>query len=211
MKKILYCNIPMKTNTEKCVYTSEDFSVPVSSTPVVYPINAFLEKTLVKGDEIKAVLLSKKDHNGSHITNTSLFVEELLAVTSKLDVKVEFKIIKTDFEQKQEVHDQLMIDIVDELEENAHIIADITYGPKDLPVVLFTALNFAEKFFNCEIDNIVYGQANFENGKPVNTKICDMIPLYYLNSVANTIQCDTAGRAKEMLKTLLSIWGEGNE
>ena len=44
VKKILFCNIPMKANTEKCVYISEDLSVPVSNTPVIYPVNAFFEK-----------------------------------------------------------------------------------------------------------------------------------------------------------------------
>ena len=97
------------------------------------------------------------------------------------------------------------MDIVNELEDNAHITADITYGPKDLPIVLFTALNFAEKYFNCDIDNIVYGQAHFVDGKPTKTTICDMVPLYYLNSVANSVQCDSSEKAKEALKTLLSI------
>ena len=46
---------------------------------------------------------------------------------------------------------------------------------------------------------------NFENGKVVNTKICDMIPLYYLNSVTDTIHCDEPEKAKQMLKTLLSL------
>ena len=105
----------------------------------------------------------------------------------------------------QATHDKLLLDIVDEFEENSHITADITYGPKDLPIVLFTALNFGEKFFGCEIDNIVYGQANFVDGKPTNTKICDMIPLYYLNSVTNTVNCDSPAKAKEMLKSLLSM------
>ena len=66
-------------------------------------------------------------------------------------------------------------------------------------------MNFGEKFFDCEIDNIVYGQATFVDGNVVNTKICDMIPLYYLNSVANMVQCSDPIKAKQMLKSLLSM------
>lgn len=119
--------------------------------------------------------------------------------------KFEYTIIGTDFKETQVIHDSLLLSIVDELEEKAHIIADITYGPKDLPIVLFTAMNFGEKFFDCEIDNIVYGQATFVDGNVVNTKICDMIPLYYLNSVANMVQCSDPIKAKQMLKSLLSM------
>ena len=95
--------------------------------------------------------------------------------------------------------------IVDELEDNAHILADMTYGPKDQTVVLFSALSFAEKFLGCDIDNIIYGQANFVDRKPVNTKIWDMVPLFYLNTVTNTLHCDDANKARKMLKTLLSF------
>ena len=56
MKKILFCNIPMKADVDKCVYTSEDYSLPVSETPVSYPVNAFFEKTLKTDDEVKAIL-----------------------------------------------------------------------------------------------------------------------------------------------------------
>lgn len=195
----------MKENPEKCIYTSEDFSLPVSDTPVTYPVNAFFEKTLKADDEVKSILLVKKDEFEHYKKNVSTYVEELMSAAEKSNAKVEYKIIDTEFSQSQTTHDKLLIDIVDEFEDNAHITADITYGPKDLPIVLFTALNFGEKFFNCEIDNIVYGQASFVDEKLVNTKICDMIPLYYLNSVTNTVQCESSDKAKQMLKSLLSI------
>lgn len=205
MKKILFCNIPMKANVDKCVYTSEDFSIPVSDTPVTYPVNAFFEKTLKADDEVKAILLVKKDEFGNYKKNVTACIEELMSAAEKSGAKVEYKIIDTDFNEMQSTHDKLLLDIVDEFEEKSHITADITFGPKDLPIVLFTALNFGEKFFECEIDNIVYGQASFVEGKAVNTKICDMIPLYYLNSVTNTVNCDSPDKAKEMLKALLSM------
>ena len=53
-KKILFCNIPMTINVSKCIYKSEDYSVPVTDRPVSYPVAAFLEKTLSDEDEVKA-------------------------------------------------------------------------------------------------------------------------------------------------------------
>ena len=205
MKKILFCNIPMKENVDKCVYTSEDYSIPVSETPVSYPVNAFFEKTLKTDDEVKAVLLVKKDELGNYKKNVATCIEELISAAEKSDAKFEYKIVDTDFNEMQSTHDKLLLDIVDQFEVGAHITADITFGPKDLPIVLFTALNFGEKFFDCEIDNIVYGQASFAGGKAVNTKICDMSPLYYLNSVTNTVNSSSPEKAKEMLKSLLSM------
>ena len=205
MKKILFCNIPMTIKVSKCIYKSDDYSVPVADRPVSYPVAAFLEKTLSAEDDVKAVLLVKKDELGQYKKNISGCIEELMTAAEVAGAKFEYTIIGTDFKETQVIHDSLLLSIVDELEEKAHIIADITYGPKDLPIVLFTAMNFGEKFFDCEIDNIVYGQATFVDGNVVNTKICDMIPLYYLNSVANMVQCSDPIKANQMLKSLLSM------
>lgn len=205
MKKIIFYNVPMKEHVSKCQYVSVDKSLPVSESLVTYPMNAMLEKTLNKNDDIKAILLVKKDENGYYKKNVNSCVEEILGVSEKTGAQFNYKVIDTEFSQEQSVHDQLLLSIVDEINIGVHIAADITYGPKDLPIVLFTALNFAEKFLESEIDNIVYGQATFINGEPINTKICDMSPLYYLNSVTNSVQCDSPDNAKKMLKSLLSF------
>ena len=205
MRKIIICNIPMKEKTDKCAYTTDDLSLNISGREVIYPITAFLEKNLKSADEVKLLLLIKKDEAGNYQKNSADFVEEILCINKEIGAKIEHKYIETDFSEEQSVHEQLMGRIVDELDNGSHIIADITYGPKDLPIVLFSALNFAEKFLGCEIDNIIYGQASFVGGKPTNTKICDMIPLYYLNSVTNTIRCDDPEKARKMLKSLLSL------
>ena len=205
MKKILLCNIPMKQNAEKTVYVSNDLSIPSSDKAVVYPINAFLENKLNINDEWKILLLVKKDQYGHYQKNAEIFMGEFKIANANANAKFELKIIETDFSEEQAVHEELMGRIVDELDDNSHIVADITYGPKDLPVVLFSALNFAEKFLGCTIDNLIYGQANFVDGKPINTKMCDMVPLYYLNSITNTIHCEDSDKARKMLKSLLSL------
>ena len=137
--------------------------------------------------------------------NAEDFKAEFLDANKEIGAKCEFKVIDTEFSEEQAIHEQLMSKIVDEIEDDCHILADITYGPKDLPVVLFSALSFAEKFLGCDIDNIIYGQSNFVDGKPVNTKIWDMVPLFYLNTVTNTIHCDTSDKARKTLKSLLSL------
>jgi alpha-L-arabinofuranosidase len=195
----------MKEKVDLTVYVSDDESLPVSDREVRYPINAFLEKTMTRNDELKIILLEKKDEYGHFQKNTEDFKQELNEANKNIGAKLSYIVIDTDFSQSSIVHEQLMGSIVDELEIGNHILADITYGPKDLPIVIFTALNFAEKFLECKVDNIVYGQASFVDGKVVNTKICDMIPLYCLASITNTINCVEPEKAKKMLKSLLSI------
>ena len=205
MKKTVICNVTMNEKPNKLIYPTTDRSLPTSEREVIYPISAFLEKTLRSDDDVTAILLVKKDPMGNYKKNAAIFVEELLSANENIGAHIDFKTIETEFTEEQSVHEELLGRIVDEIEDGTHILADITYGPKDLPIVLFSALNFAEKFLGCEVDNLIYGQVNFQNGVPINPRICDMVPLYYLNSVTNTVHAEEPQRARQMLKSLLSI------
>ncbi len=204
MKKIVICNVPMRKTEERYIYKSGDLSLSSSDRPVIYPINAFLENHLESQDEIKVLLLVKRDLQGHYKQNITEYIDELMSV-NVVNANIDYKMIETDYSEDQSVHEKLMASIVDEIEDESRIFCDITYGPKDLPIVLFAALNFAEKFLHCEIENILYGQATFVDGNPTNIKLCDLVPLYYLNSVANTIRCDNSQKARELLKNLLSL------
>lgn len=205
MKKIVICNIPMRENVAKTVYLSEDNSLPVSKKAYRYPINSFLSQTVSEEDELKIILLIKRDGNAFYEKNTEDYRREIEDICKAIGAKTELVPIDTAFSQDKENHEHLMGRLIEEIETGAHILVDITYGPKDLPIVIFSALNFAEKFLKCEIDNIVYGQAAFEGDKVVGSVICDMIPLYCLSSVTNTIKCEDPLKARQMLKSLLSI------
>lgn len=205
MKKIIICNIPMREYIANTVYSSDDRSLPVSEKPYRYPINSLLSQTVNAEDELKIILLIKKDGNTFYEKNTADYKQEIEDICRTTGAKAEFVSIDTAFSQEKENHEQLMKRLVDEIDTGAHIMVDITYGPKDLPIVIFSALNFAEKFLKCEIDNIVYGQAAFKDDKVVGSTICDMIPLYCLSSVTNTIKCDEPEKARQMLGSLLEL------
>ena len=200
MKKIIICNIPMREYVANTVYLSEDRSLPVSDKPYRYPINSLLSQIVKAEDELKIILLIKKDRNLFYEKNTADYKHEIEEICANTGARVEIVLIDTVFSQDKEKHEQLMGKLIDEIDIDSHIMADITYGPKDLPIVIFSALSFAEKFLKCEIDNLVYGQADFKNDKIVGSIICDMIPLYCLSSVTNTIKSDDPQKARQMLK-----------
>ena len=146
MKKIVICNIPMRENVAKTVYASTDNSLPVSEKPYRYPINSFLAETVGNGDDLKIILLIKKDGNAFYEKNTADYKQEIEEVCLNRGARAEFVPIDTAFSQNKENHEQLMGRLIDEIDTEAHVLVDITYGPKDLPIVIFSALNFAEKF-----------------------------------------------------------------
>ena len=205
MKKTLIINVKMNKGVQKTVYTSNDSSIPVSDTPVVYPIMEFLEMTLGKEDEVEAILIAKGNAQLDCEENIQVCREELRAVSEKTGARIFTDVINTPFDEDIDTHNKLLLDIVKHIEIGSNITADMTYGPKDLAIVLFSALSFAEKFCECEIDNIMYGKAEFKDGKVVNTTICEMAPLFYLNAVANKVYCDTPEEALGMLEKVLNM------
>ena len=206
MNRTVICNIPMKLNVVPSVYKNVNRKLEVSEREVRYPVNALLEKNLTADDNVTALLLVKKANYGDSEKNTQLFIDELNSVNESIGAKIEYKIIETAFEQDRAVYEELLGKLVDEIKDGESITADITYGPKDVPIIVFYALSFAEKFLDCDITNIVYGQSDFdENNNPYNTRFCDMLPLFVIGSVTNNIQGEASDRARELLEGLISF------
>lgn len=206
MRKTIICSLPFKPNIQKVIYEDTGMPFPTVEHAVRFPINAVLEANLCDGDDVKMILLIKKDKNNFYEENKGLFLEELQEVIGSRNINVTTEIIYTEFSEKREVHEKLLEDLIDRINDESHIIADITYGPKDMPILIFTALSFCEKHLGCKIDGIVYGLAQFgDNHNIIEGKMCDMSSLFYLNSISETVQCGDSKKARQLLKTLLSF------
>jgi hypothetical protein len=205
MKKIVFCNIMMKDLLSRFRYKVSGNSTIEYDGEVIFPINGVLARTLKKGDDIKVVLLKKEDLDGNSGKNSGEYMSELDRINADIGAKIEYKILSTPHDESREVQEKLFKEILGEFVDGAAIYADITYGTKSLPIIVFSALNFAERFFNADIKNIVYGKVDFDkDNKPFNPELFDMTALFYLNSIANTIDCEDSKTALKVLGTILS-------
>lgn len=196
----------MKMNVVPSVYRNANRRLDVSDREVRYPVNALLENNLKAEDSVTVLLLVKRANYGDSEKNTQLFIEELDSINESIGAKIKYKIIETAFEQDRAVYEELLGKVVDEIKDGESITADITYGPKDVPIIVFYALSFAEKFLDCNISNIVYGLSDFdENNNPINTRFCDMLPLFAIGSVTNMAYEDNTERARELLNGLIAL------
>lgn len=209
--KIIYCTIPMKSNLDKGVYKVYGNSKIENDREVIFPINSVLEKSLTKGEKVKVVLLAKLDINDNYINNIKAYKDELELINNGIGAEISYEVIKTPFnEGNPTVHSQILKDMIGALEKDCEVYCDITYGPKSTPILLMNVLTFAEKFYNAEVKDIVYGQADFvvnEDGKsvPTNRTLCNLRSLYYINSITNTLQCNDDEEAKKILDVLLNM------
>ena len=77
MKKIIFCDIPMKSNLKPMVYKGTGNANSQYGQPVIYPINAVLADSISKEDEIKVVLLRTENATENNQKNSDLFINEL--------------------------------------------------------------------------------------------------------------------------------------
>ena len=205
MKTVILCHIPMKPQVASTVYAPGDTGLTVSPTPVRYPISAAFAGLFTKDDDLTVIRLVKKDAHGHYEENAKLLEQELREANAAVGAALHFSTISTDFVQTRQVHSALLGAIIDAIPDGARIISDITYGPKDLPIVVFAALGFAERSLGCRVQQILYGQADFQDGRVVSTQLCDMSPLYTLSAVAATVCGDEPTRARKTLKALMQL------
>ncbi|MCK9576074.1 MAG: TM1812 family CRISPR-associated protein [Clostridia bacterium] len=210
MKKIVLCNIMMKAEFYPFKYKVDGNSTIEYDGKVVFPINGVLAKTLKKGDCVKVILLKKEDLDRNSEKNVGEFKSELDRINTEIGAEIEYKILSTPHNESRLVQERLLKDIIAEFSDNAAIYADITYGTKSMPIIIFSALNFAEKFFKADIKNIIYGKVDFVKDKTTgktnaqNPELFDMTALFYLNSIANTMTCKTSEQAVKLFNSILS-------
>ena len=124
---------------------------------------------------------------------------------TKKDVKAK---IEAPYKETSDVVESRFTQIVNKLEDDCMIYADMTYGPKTLTPVLFFALGFAEKFFNADIANIVYGRILFDKNKQTaadTAVLYDVTSLFYLNSLTSVMSAPDSKTALERLSKFLAL------
>jgi hypothetical protein len=173
---------------------------------VLFPINTVLAKTLKKGEKGTVVFLATSGGSDNHSAeNIEKFQAELDAINKEIGADLSYETIEVPFEPQKEVFEQLISSLVSKFGQKSQIIADITFGMKPLPMILFCALNFAEKFYSATVQNIVYGKVEFSGGKTLNPMIYDLTPLYYLNKLIGSMECKSAPAAVEMLNDFFAM------
>ena len=95
--------------------------------------------------------------------------------------------------------------MIDKIEDNSQLFADITYGQKPLPMVLMCVLSFAEKFLNCDVKSVVYGKVNFTGENISNPELYDVTSLYYLNNLTSSMVAKDSKDARKALDKFFTL------
>lgn len=204
MKKTVFVTLKMADDMKKRHFPVDGNSFIEYPGEAYYAINAVLAQTMKREDEIKVVLLPTNGGENAGSKNVQLFMDELNELNT-VGASITYEVIPSDFVETKEKFAGLYKKLIKSLEEEVELWADITFGPKSLPLTIFAVLQFGEKFFDCDIGNIIYSKIEHKSGKPVEgtQRICDYTPLYMINSFTNTIDCNSGKTAVAAVEALL--------
>jgi len=207
--KTIICNIPMKEKIYKC-YLIDSIKKPEGNFEVAYPINVELAKSLKKNEKFNVLLLKSIGGSNRAAKNIQILKDELEYINKAKDLNADitYEEIVVPFSGQKYVWAEIFRRIIDKIKKDSDIYADVTYGTKLLPMIVFCALNFAEKYLDVEVTKILYGMVEF--GKkgiiiPGSGAIFDITMLYCLNSLTNNIDCDNPETAIKIIDDFLAL------
>ncbi|MBS6873451.1 MAG: hypothetical protein KH181_01055 [Subdoligranulum variabile] len=181
MKRIYITAIPLDSNFAIDSYAAE----PVNYTqtlakPTYYPITPILADTAHSGDEIKVIAV--RQINSPHSENLEIFRREL----DGLGLPYTLVDLTTPENQQRDGLLALFEALTDAMDGDACYYADATFGTKTYPLVLSSALHYAEKILDdTEVCGIYYRELTRENGKVKSVRQYDISTLFTLDGIVD--------------------------
>lgn len=180
MRKVFISSISMqKVNAFKY-----DSSIYPENSQTAFPITISLENNCQPGDEVAFITVVTHSEGNLAVENYRKFCQQAGGICQAKGAKAEFIELAVPARIEAGSPRRLYKEIVAKLQDNDEIYADITYGFKYNPIVIFAALNNAYQVReNVDIKEICYG--NLYNGSAeIKPEYFDVTSLFYLNSLS---------------------------
>ncbi|MBQ8120668.1 MAG: hypothetical protein IJ172_07835 [Ruminococcus sp.] len=209
MKKFISV-IPMQTPNQlsKAVYDSGSNLSLKTELATSFPILVPMYKDVKPGEKIGVVTVKIKGAPNL-AENTEQFQTQLNEIKEAKKFEVVEQIIEIEFTEAIDNQLKLFSAIMDCINENDEIIADITYGSKAMPVITVNALQCVCKTVkNVYVDKLIYGSKDFSGNKSM--RIFDVSALYFLNGVLDALAKADVPITPELIKEMLKIEDDNN-
>lgn len=203
MKRIYFTAVPLESNfiLEAKPVNPANFHLETSVEQAAFPIVPIVDATLQPGDE--GVIVAVRQQNSPHNKNMDILRQELDALHRPGWTIRELTVPER---QDKDLLLGLFSAMLDCLEDDACYYACMTFGTKTYPVVLFSALSYAEKIrHNTQICGIYYCEVRRAQGRPIQTSLYDVSALFTLNSLVDLVAGMDCQDKDQMIRTMLDL------
>lgn len=212
MKKIIFFNLPMKSmkNNEACYLNKGNVNCKCEAK-VKFGLIAALYGRIKKEDDV-LVILNETESKSKNCNeeNIEFFKQEFESVLKiKLKEEENLKVVKSPFTETREQMQTLYRTLLSFIEEDCHIYADTTFGPRLNMPVCFSVFSFAERFYNAQVKFILNVKAIFdpETNKVIegSQELYDIMPFYSLSNMTMAMKAKNGDQALRMLDDFFKL------
>lgn len=183
MRRIYITAVPLQSNfllTPKLAQPV-NYTMHIPMTAAAFPIVPVLADTVQEGDSVKVIAV--RQQNEPRNRNMDLLREELAALALPDCTLVDLAVPET--QQKDQLL-ALFAHLTNCLEPEACYYACATFGTKTYPLVLFSALRYADRLLpDTEIKGIYYREVTRQNGVEDQFRQYDISGLFRLDSIVD--------------------------
>ena len=188
MKRIYITAIPLDSNFAITPYAAEPVNYTQTTTqPTCYPITPILADTAHDGDEIKVIAV--RQVNSPHSENLEVFRRELDSLGKP------YTLVDLTTPENQQRDGLLTL---------FEALTDAMVGTKTYPLVLSSALHYAEKILDdTEVCGIYYRELTRESGQVKNARQYDISTLFTLDGIVDMAADAELTDKKAFIKLML--------
>lgn len=180
---------------EKCLYRYGESEME-TSFPILLPISQTAEK-----DELINITLLISENSSVSSGNFLRLMMELKVLAEEVGFKYDLTEIRIAGEETPDKQKRVFEVLIETLADGDSIFADITFGHKAIPLIIFTALSFCYKLRrNAEIRSVFY--ADQSSGVPI---IHDISTLFYMESVIHSVSQSVPDDPLPIIKRILNM------
>lgn len=180
MKRIYITAIPLDSNfpIKPMQAPPANYRTRRESAASCYPITPIIADTAEEGDEIKVIAVRQR--NSEHSENLEIFRREL----DSLQIPYTLTDLTMQETQQKDQLIGLFEALITAMESDACYYACTTFGTKTYPLVLSSALHYAEKILDhTQVKGIYYREVTREHGEVRAAAQYDVSALFTLDSI----------------------------
>lgn len=181
MKITLIYPVWYSLNLEKTKFKpTSDSGEPYLDEKVCFPMNHIVRNLVSKDDDVDILLIKTESASRNTDSNVIQAKEEITNILNGYCRSLNFKTINAPYASSPKELGQIYLDTCGMIAPESRIHADLTFGAKYMPLILFCVLNYAEKYLDCDVSHILYGL--FDNHRGNEGTMVDFTGLYLLNT-----------------------------
>lgn len=203
MNRIYFTAVPLESNfvLETMPLNPVNFRLDTRLTETAFPIVPVIDATLQPGDT--ATVVAVRQHNTGRNKNMDILRRELEGLGRSNWTLRDLTVPES---QERDLLLGLFAEMISFLQDDTCYYACMTFGTKTYPVVLFSALSYADKIrSNTQICGIYYREVLRTQGKMRESHLYDVTALFTLNSLVDLVASMDCEDKAPMIRRMLEL------